>query len=350
MDDIAIPTAAAMPAPDCGAIRRELEKTVIWQESAMEAIAHQATLFLNKKNPKKPLSIVAYGPPGTGKSDGEGAVQIPVQARPAAVRRCLDDLNTFAKAHSVYRLIGSPPGYVGYEDTPVFEAVTRNPHTVFVFDELDKAHPEVLKTLMSILDEGRYAVRKELPHHSREHGFKRCIFIFTSNYRLGEAPKKQICFGFPDVEEAQCADGVFEVSYAGDEPEAQDQIDVTRRVYRDAEASRKAFVETGVLAEIASRFNCFVEFKELSATAKVQILAMQVIEMGFEYNIRLAYISSSILQALVDAAAEDALTVRSFKAVIEVCLASPFAEAGERYGGQAIRLEGTIESPKLIAS
>lgn len=79
------------------------------------------------------------------------------------------DLNNFTEAFSAYRLIGAPAGYVGYEDEAVFEVVERNPYTIFIFDELDKAHPEVLKTFMAILDEGRCASRKALSEIGRAH-------------------------------------------------------------------------------------------------------------------------------------------------------------------------------------
>jgi ATP-dependent Clp protease ATP-binding subunit ClpA len=242
---------------------------------------------------------------------------------------------------------------LGYDDTPVFEAVTNNPYTVFIFDELDKAHPAVLKTFMSILDEGRCASRKELADHTREFDFRHCVFIFTSNFCLGAPPQKRIGFSMAeDVADISYKDNAIEVSYNESDSQndaADDLTATTKRVYRDTESARKAFVKAGVLREIASRFNCFVEFRELSEEAKVQILAKQVIETGFEYNIRLAHIAPPLLQALIDAStAEDALTVRSFKSVIEGYLAAAFAEAGASCPGQTVRLEGSIEAPILV--
>ena len=352
INEVTIPAKAVKSIPDHKTIQQELEKYVIGQETATLTIAHQASLHLQKSNPKKPLSIVAYGSPGTGKSEAAKALSnILSKFSDNQYQNVWTDLNTYTEAHSVYRLIGSPPGYLGYDDTPVFEAVTKNPYTIFIFDELDKAHPEVLKTFMSILDEGRCTARKELADHSREYDFKHCIFIFTSNYRLNAPAKKQGKIGFTfsdDVENIQHSNDGVTIGYT--ENKAQNtEVSVTNQIYRNTESARKTFVEAGVLREIASRFSCFIEFKDLSSEAKIRILAKQVVETGFEYNVQLAYISPTILQSLINASTtENALTVRSFKSVIEGYLAAVFAETGANCGNKAVRLEGTLESPALL--
>ena len=350
ISELTLPTSESKTAPDYRDIERELEKSIVGQETAVETIAHQVAMHLKKNNPKKPLSIVCYGSPGTGKSETAKLLAKTIsKLGPHRYTDVWTDLNQFSEAHSVYRLIGSPPGYVGYDDKPIFETVVQNPYTVYIFDELDKAHPDVLKTFMAILDEGRCAARKEQANHSREYDFRHCIFIFTSNYQLREAsPKRKIGFSFSDdVEDISSKDNTIEVSYRGDVQE-DECIGLTRRIYRNTEAARKAFVKAGVLREIASRFNCFVEFKELSDEAKIRILAKQVVETGFEYNIRLTHISPDVMRSLINASvSENALTVRSFKPVIEGYLAAAFSDAGARFGELPVRLEGSLESPVI---
>ena len=115
-------------------------------------------------------------------------------------------------------MIGAPAGYIGYEDEAVFEVVERNPYTIFIFDELDKAHPEVLKTFMAILDEGRCASRKALRDGSREFDFRHCIFFFTSNYDLSanQPIKRKIGFAVSDdVEDIHLAENEVHISYRG---------------------------------------------------------------------------------------------------------------------------------------
>ena len=86
----------------------------------------------------------------------------------------------------------------------------------------------------------------------------------------------------PDI--VQSEDNAVEINYP-ETASPDEHSELTKRIYRNTEAARKAFVEAGVLREIASRFNCFVEFKELSPEAKIRILVKQVIETGFEYNL-----------------------------------------------------------------
>ena len=349
MDELTLSATTTSSAPDYPAIRRELAKSIIGQDAAVETIAHQVALHLKKSNPKKPLSLVMHGPPGTGKSETAKLLAKTLsRLGPHQYSDVWTDLNQYAEAHSVYRLIGSPPGYIGYDDKPVFEAVTQNPYTVFVFDELDKAHSDVLKTFMAILDEGRCAARKEQDDHSREYDFRHCIFIFTSNYRLDTSAKRRMGFSVSDdVEDIRSNEGAIEVDYHSDIP-GDENADLTRRIYANTESARKAFVAAGILREIASRFSCFVEFTKLSDEAKIRIFAKQVVETGFEYDVRLAHISPAIMQALINAStSEHALTVRSFKSVIEGYLAAAFAEAAVRFRGQAVRLEGSIEAPQI---
>jgi len=109
---------------------------------------------------------------------------------------------------------------------------------------------------------------------------------------------------------------------------------------------------TGTLQEIASRFTCFVEFKPLEDSAKIRILAKQIVETGMEYGVRLTYIAPGIMQEVINAVtAENSLTVRSFKAVIEGYLAFSFAATeavSDPDTGMEYRLDGTLRKPRLI--
>ena len=176
-DEISVPEQSESQTPSFEHLKERLQKMVIGQDDSTEAIAYVVAQHLAKKNPTKPVSILASGSPGVGKSE-TAKVLAKILSQDCGQEYAISwtDLNNFTEAFSVYRLIGAPAGYVGYEDEAVFEVVERNPYTIFIFDELDKAHPEVLKTFMAILDEGRCASRKALSDGSREFDFKHCIF------------------------------------------------------------------------------------------------------------------------------------------------------------------------------
>lgn len=347
---LSMPAGEAQPLLDYKALQHELGKRVIGQDVALEKIAYQTTLHYNKKTPTKPSSFYLFGDSGVGKSEAAKAVaKAMTKLTPHVHTEVWTDCNQLTEAHNVNRLRGSEAGYVGYDDVPILEAVTRNPYSVFIWDEADKCHPDVLQLMMAILDEGRCTARKELPDHSRYYDFRYATFIFTSNLHLNESPKKQIGFAAADtIKSIHHKDCAVEISYHEEDP-VVGSVDITQRIYRETEAAREKFMESGVLREIASRFGCFVEFKKLSDEAKIRILAKQVLDCAAEFGVQLAYISPGIMQALINATmSEDASTVRSYKNVIDGYLAADFAAAGTIGEGPPFRLEGSIEAPKIM--
>ena len=324
---------AAPPRPDAdlySRLLREFEARVFGQRPAAEAAAFKLRCHVCKREPLRPLSLIFYGPTGVGKSELGKAVA-------PALNRCLGEdryrpvwteLNTFTQAHSVYRLTGAPPGYVGYDDPPVLEAVRRCPHTVFMFDELDKAHPEVLKTLRSVLDEGRCAARREDGQGSRELDFRRCIFLFTANTDLSADTRPGLGFAPPPVRP---------------EPPDDRSVPLAQRLFRADEAARQALIRSGVLREIAGRFNGLIGFRPLDRDARVAVTVSQIAALGREYGLNIAEVEPAVAQALTP---RNALSPRSCAPMLEGLLTPVFLSAA--FPGQAaLRLTGTPERPVL---
>lgn len=325
----------ALTAPQTGlfqALKETLQNQVVGQGAAVEAAAFKLWGHVGKREPLRPLSLILYGPTGVGKSELGKAV-------PSALNACLGEeryrlvwteLNTFTQAHSVYRLTGAPPGYVGYDDPPVLEAVRRCPHTVFMFDELDKAHPEVLKAFMSILDEGRCSARREDEKGVAELDFRRCIFLFTTNTDLsGGAPP----LGFALPREAAAPPA---------EP-APGPGGLAGRLFRADEAARLALVRSGTLREIAGRFSGLIGFQPLDEEARLAVTAKQIAALGREYGLEVVWTNPAIVRALTPRAA---ISPRSTVPILEGMLTPLFlAHAG---AGGALRLEGTAERMSLV--
>lgn len=335
--------------PDEAVILDELRKNIRGQPLATATMAHLVHAHLCKKDPQRPLSFLLHGQPGTGKTES-AKVLARILERYCEPRYgySMTQLNTFTESHTISRLLGAEPGYVGYEEKGVFETVVDNPYMVYCFDEIEKAHPVILKAFMSILDDGVLASRKELDDGSREFNFKHCIFIFTSNLKLNTStPKIGFCTD-AEIKDISTSKKGVAVSYEAKRKAATPEL--VQEIYSNNEKARAAFVRTGVLAEIASRFGCFVEFQPLSEDAKLEILARTVLHIGFEYGVKLSKIDNAIMQELVNTvSAENGLTVRSFRTVIEGYLASTFAATSGLSGGDSgtYRLGGTLADPVL---
>lgn len=311
------------------ALREELQHRVLGQEAAVEAAAFKLWCHICKREPIRPLSLILYGPTGVGKSE-LGKATAP------ALNRCLGEeryrlvwteLNTFTQPHSVYRLTGAPPGYVGYDDPPVLEAVRRCPHTVFMFDELDKAHPEVLKAFMSILDEGRSTARREDEQGRRELDFRRCVFLFTTNTDLS-GRERRLGFAPPGEE---CA--------PASPPLAPSPVGLARRLYQSDERARLALARSGVLREIAGRFSGLIGFHPLDQEARERVTAKQIAALAREYGLEVAWVEPAIARALTPS---QAISPRSTVPVLEGAL-TPVFLAHAALAGRALALEGTQE-------
>ena len=181
--------------PDEPVILDELRKNIRGQPLATATMAHLVHAHLCKKDPQRPLSFLLHGQPGTGKTESAKVLaRILERYCEPGYGYSMTQLNTFTESHTISRLLGAEPGYVGYEEKGVFETVVDNPYMVYCFDEIEKAHPVILKAFMSILDDGVLASRKELDDGSREFNFKHCIFVFTSNLKLNSStPKIGFC-------------------------------------------------------------------------------------------------------------------------------------------------------------
>ena len=154
-----------------------IEKRVVGQEEAISAVSNAVRRARSGlQDPNRPIgSFIFMGPTGVGKTElAKALAEFIFDSEQAMVRI---DMSEFMEKHSVARLIGAPPGYVGYEEGGFLtEAVRRRPYTVVLFDEIEKAHPEVFNVLLQILDDGRMT-----DGHGRTVDFKNTIIIMTSN-------------------------------------------------------------------------------------------------------------------------------------------------------------------------
>ena len=157
-------------------IRSALEKRIIGQEKAVETVANaikRARVQLSKR--RRPASFIFVGPTGVGKTELVKVLGEELFDATEPIIRV--DMSEFMEKHSVARLIGSPPGYVGYDEAgQLTEKVRRRPYSVVLFDEIEKAHPDVMNIMLQILDEGKINDAQ-----GRSVSFENTVIVMTSN-------------------------------------------------------------------------------------------------------------------------------------------------------------------------
>ena len=177
-------------------MEEELHKRIIGQDDALKAVSQAIRRTrAGLKDPKRPSgSFIFLGPSGVGKTETAKALAQFLFGEESALVQL--DMSEYMEKHTVSRLTGSPPGYVGYEEGgQLTEAVRRKPFSVVLFDEIEKAHPDVSNALLQVLEDGRLTDAQ-----GRTVDFKNTVIIMTSN--LGTADLRKASVGFAKTDEA----------------------------------------------------------------------------------------------------------------------------------------------------
>jgi ATP-dependent Clp protease ATP-binding subunit ClpC len=177
-------------------MEEELHGRIIGQDDALKAVSQAIRRTrAGLKDPKRPSgSFIFLGPSGVGKTETAKALAEFLFGDESALVQL--DMSEYMEKHTVSRLVGSPPGYVGYEEGgQLTEAVRRKPFSVVLFDEIEKAHPDVFNALLQVLEDGRLTDAQ-----GRTVDFKNTVIIMTSN--LGTADLRKTSVGFAKTDEA----------------------------------------------------------------------------------------------------------------------------------------------------
>jgi len=174
----------------------DLKRVVFGQDIAIEKLASAIKLSrAGLREPDKPIGNYLFsGPTGVGKTEVArqlaSVMGIPLQRF---------DMSEYMERHSVSRLIGAPPGYVGYDQGGLLtDAVDQHPHSVLLLDEIEKAHPDLFNILLQVMDNGKLT-----DHHGKTVDFRNTILIMTTNAGAADMARESIGFGAMDREDAQ---------------------------------------------------------------------------------------------------------------------------------------------------
>lgn len=258
-------------------LEQTLHKRVIGQDEAVVAVAKAVRRGrVGLKDPRRPIgSFLFLGPTGVGKTEISKALAEAVFGKEQAMIRV--DMSEYMEKHSVSKLIGSPPGYIGHEDGgQLSEKVRRNPYSVILFDEIEKAHPDVFNILLQVLDDGHIT-----DSQGRKVDFKNTIIIMTSNAGAQSIvePKK---LGFAHVDDEKqnydrMKSGVMEEVKRIFKPEFLNRIDETI-VFRSLNKEDMKEIVTLMLKDLTKRCQA-----QMDITLKVQPSVKEyIVEKAFE--------------------------------------------------------------------
>jgi ATP-dependent Clp protease ATP-binding subunit ClpB len=288
-----------------------LGKRVIGQEEALKAVADAVRRArAGLQDPNRPIgSFIFLGPTGVGKTETARALaEFLFDDEHAMIRL---DMSEYMEKHAVARMIGAPPGYVGYEEGgQLTEAVRRRPYAVVLFDEIEKAHPDVFNVLLQILDDGRLTDAK-----GRTVDFKNTVLIMTSN------------LGSREIQEAE-----------GDEEQ------VREAVLQELQASFKP--------EFLNRIDDIVIFHQLSREQIAKIIDVQLERlraMLAERNIQLV-LDDSARKLLAREGYDPNYGARPLKRAIQTLIQNPLAVkllSGEVLPGQTVRASASGDTMDL---
>ena len=179
-------------------LEKELHNRIVGQNEAVTAVAKAIRRGrVGLKDPKRPIgSFIFLGPTGVGKTELCKALAVAMFGNENMMIRL--DMSEYMEKHTVSRLVGSPPGYVGFEEGgQLTEKVRRNPYSVVLFDEIEKAHPDVFNMLLQILEDGILT-----DSQGRRVDFKNTVIIMTSNVGARQITDKKVSFGFTENDDS----------------------------------------------------------------------------------------------------------------------------------------------------
>lgn len=296
-----------------------LRSRIIGQDDALRALCSVTVRHVARRRPARPAVLFAVGPSGVGKTRT-------AEIMAEVLQDCGDegnayqflrlDMTEYQEAHRVSQLIGSPQGYIGHNDgSQLLNALRANSRTIVLFDEIEKAHPAILRVLMNAMDAGRLSTATSASG-SHEVDCRNAVFIFTTNQdakSILDELESRNAFGDRAIEDEVC---------------------------------RRRLHAAGIAPEIVGRIGRFLVYRTLSQQARATIVALAVSEVAKEYGLNVTYIEPSVIVEVMRQSRSEGFGIRPEKFLIDDMLGGTFAEAAKQ-GGRNIVVSGPPFSCQL---
>jgi ATP-dependent Clp protease ATP-binding subunit ClpC len=299
-------------------MEEELQKVIIGQKEAIQSIAKAVRRArAGLKDPKRPIgSFMFLGPTGVGKTELTKALAKFMFGSEEALIQL--DMSEFMERHTASRLVGAPPGYIGYDDAgQLTEALRRRPYSIVVFDEVEKAHPEVHNMLLQIMEEGHLSDAK-----GRSVDFRNAIIVMTTNVGAEEI-KKQTSLGFQLKRDEKIE-------------ERQSYEEMRKKL---TESLKKVF-----RPEFINRLDSVIVFRSLNKDDIRQIVSLElnkVTERLAEHSVKLTA-TEAALDLLAGSGFDAEMGARPLRRVIQQKVEDPLSDAllaGTFHEGDTILVE-----------
>lgn len=284
-------------------MEEELHQAIVGQEEAIQAIAKAVRRARSGlKDPRRPVgSFMFLGPTGVGKTELTKALARFLFGSEEALIQL--DMSEFMERHTVSRLVGAPPGYVGYEEAgQLTEALRRHPYSIIVFDEVEKAHPDAHNMLLQIMEEGHLSDAK-----GRKVDFRNAIIVMTSNIGA-DMIKRQTSLGFALK---------------------HDEVTEERLVYEDMRKKLMDALRRVFRPEFINRLDSVIVFRSLNKDDIRQIVGLELHKVAVRLEEHTIKLDAS--PAAVDRLAEDGydpdMGARPLKRIIQQRVEDPLSDA-----------------------
>lgn len=294
-------------------LRERILASVRGQDHAIRSLASVVARHCARTQHKRPAVLFSVGPSGVGKTR---SAEILAEALSALHTGSDDfrflrlDMSEYQEAHRVSQLIGSPQGYLGHhEGSQLLDTLSANPKCIVLFDEIEKAHPAILKVLMNAMDAGRLSsASKTSGGHQVD--CRQAIFLFTSNLDangiLNELENRQ-GFGNTSLEDDVC---------------------------------RRRMQSAGIPPEIVGRIGRFLVFRPLDTRTRAEIMAGTIAEIAAEYGVQVNFVEPGVVLELMKSCRSDGFGMRPGQFMIDEALGEAFIQAAHS-GTKVVRVVGS---------
>jgi hypothetical protein len=280
----------------------KLKGCVLGQDDAVDSLAAIMVRHLARKTPSRPAVAFAVGPTGVGKTR---SAEVLAKTLREFDDQCTGyqylrlDMSEYQEAHRVSQLLGAPQGYLGHGDgSQLIDALRANPRTIVLFDEIEKAHPAILRTLMNAMDAGRISSASGAKG-GHEIDCRYAVFMFTSNLDakaiLDELDSRN-AFGNRSVEDEVC---------------------------------RRRLNAAGLAPEIIGRISRFLVYRPLEPKTRAEIITLAIAEVGGEYGVDVGYVEPTVVIEIMKQVRSTSFGIRPEKYLIDDLLGPALTEAAK---------------------